>query len=64
MRLDQVALEDWVLASVAEPPIGESLEREPDALIASAPILARGSMTVPGVTEDEAAGFIAALDDL
>ncbi len=64
VRIDQVALEDWVLATVAEPPIGESLERGPAALIASAPMLTSGSVTVPGVTADEAAGFISALDAL
>ncbi len=65
VRIDQVALEDWVLASLADPPVGQSLEREPADLVASAPTLHQDyNKALTGLTTDEAEAFFAALDEL
>ena len=54
----------WRLNMRVEPPIGESLERDPSELLASAPILQSGRVTVPGGSDREGEDFIASLEDL
>ena len=64
VRLDQVALEDWALASVGDPELGQSLEQDPTALVhIAAASRANEPLFVPGVSDDEAKRFWAAVVD-
>ena len=64
VRLDQVALEDWALASVGDPALGQSLEQDPTALVhIAAASRASEPLLVPGVSDDEAERFWAAVVD-
>ena len=57
VRIDQDKLEDWLLSTVADPPIGVSLEESPEALRAAARPVAYGKRQIKGLTKAEADGF-------
>ena len=61
VRIDQDKLEDWLLATVADPPIGVSLEESPEALRSAARPIAYGTRQIQGLTKAEADGFAQSL---
>ena len=61
VRIDQNALEDWLLSSVADPLIGMSLEESPAELRAGASTIAYGTRQIQGLSKAEADDFAAAL---
>lgn len=61
VRIEQDKLEDWLLATVGNPPIGVSLEESPEALRAAARPIASGKRQIKGLTKAEADGFAEAL---
>lgn len=61
VRIEQDKLEDWLLSTVADPPIGVSLEESPEALRAAARPVAYGLRQIKGLTKAEADGFTEAL---
>ena len=61
VRIEQDKLEDWLLSTVADPPIGVSLEESPEALRAAARPIAYGERQIKGLTKAEADGFAQAL---
>ena len=61
VRIDQNALEDWLLRSVADPPIGMSLEESPEELRAGASTIAYGTRQIQGLSKAEADDLAAAL---
>ena len=61
VRIEQDKLEDWLLSTVADPPIGASLEESPEALRAGARPIAYGKRQIKGLTKAEADGFAEAL---
>jgi prevent-host-death family protein len=56
VRIDQ-------LSTVADPPIGVSLEESPEALRAAARPVAYGKRQIKGLSKAEADGFAEALED-
>ena len=48
VRIDPVALEDWIQASAGDPPIGETLEETPGALRQAARPVAYGKRLITG----------------
>lgn len=63
VRVDEASLEEWMLATLADPPIGESLERSPQELKAAARPVAYGKRGIKGLSRAEADSFAAALRD-
>ncbi len=61
VRIEQDKLEDWLLSTVADPPIGVSLEETPEALRAAARPVAYGNRQINGLTKAEADAFAEAL---
>jgi prevent-host-death family protein len=61
VRIEQEKLEDWLLSTVADPPIGVSLEESPEALRAAARPVAYGHRQIKGLTKAEADRFMEAL---
>ena len=61
VRIDPVALEDWIQASAGDPPIGHSLEETPGALRDAARPVAYGERTITGLSQAEADEFAAAI---
>lgn len=61
VRIEQDKLEDWLLSTVADPPIGVSLEESPESLRESARPVAYGTRQIKGLTKAEADGFAQAL---
>jgi prevent-host-death family protein len=61
VRINPEALEDWLLSTVADPPIGVSLEESPEALRAAATSIPYGKRQIQGLTKAEADAFAAAL---
>ncbi len=65
VRIDQVALEDWMLASTSDPAIGRHLERSPEDLLRAASARHRPvSMTIEDLSDEESARFWAVLERL
>ena len=63
VRIDQVGMEDWVLATSADPAIGTHLELDPDTLIAAASNRPRPENLVIGdLTDGESERFWAVLE--
>ncbi len=61
VRIEHDKLEDWLVSTVADPRIGESLEETPEELRAAARPIAYGKRQIKGLTKDEADGFAEAL---
>ena len=61
VRIEQDKLEDWLLSTVGDPPIGFSSEESPEALRAAARPIAYGSREIKGLTKTEADTFAEAL---
>ena len=57
VRIDQDKLEDWLLSTVADPPIGVAPEESPEALRAAARPTAYRKRQINGLTKAEADGF-------
>jgi prevent-host-death family protein len=65
VRIDQVALESWVLAAAADPEIGQHLEQSPDEIIAAAARRdQRRSFVIEDLTDEESDRFWAILERL
>ena len=63
VRIDQVGMEDWVLAASADPKIATHLELDPDALIAAAATRPRpGSFVINDLADSESERFWAVLE--
>ena len=63
VRIDEASLEDWMLATLADPPIGESMERSPEEMRAAARPVAYGKRAIKGLSKAEADGFADAIRD-
>jgi prevent-host-death family protein len=63
VRIDQDQLEDWLLSTVAHPPIGLSLEESPEELPAAARTVDYGNRQLSRLTTAEADSFAAALGE-
>jgi prevent-host-death family protein len=63
VRIDQDRLEGWLLSTVADPPIGMSLEESPDELRAAARPVGYGNRLLAGLTSAEADSFAEALGE-
>ena len=61
VRIDPVAIEDWIQASAGDPPIGESLEETPGALRQAARPVAYGKRLITGLSKSEADEFAAVI---
>ena len=61
VRIDQDRLEDWLQATVGDPPIGESLEEVPEALRASGRPVSTGKRRAGKKMSAKDAAFVAAL---
>jgi prevent-host-death family protein len=61
VRIEQDKLEDWLLSTVASPPIGASLEESPEELRADARPIAYGKRQIRGLAKAEADAFVEAL---
>jgi prevent-host-death family protein len=63
VRIDQVGMEDWVLAATADPEIGAHLELDTDSLIAAATNRPRlEGLVIDDLTDGESERFWAVLE--